>query len=477
MGKPTGFKEYQRAAQTVDPVADRVKHYKEFEHTFPIETAKIQGARCMDCGIPFCHGETGCPVDNTIPEFNDLVFRGHYQEALENLHTTNNFPEFTGRLCPAPCESACVLGINDPPVAIKGIERFIIDTGYQNGWIKPQIAAIKTGKKVAVVGSGPSGLAASQQLARMGHDVTLFEKNEKVGGLLRFGIPDFKFEKSHIDRRLEQMIAEGVTVKTNTLVGRDLSAQDLLKNFDAVVLSGGAEASRDLPIPGRDLKGIHFAMEFLPQNNRVVAGTKVENQIMASGKNVVVIGGGDTGSDCVGTSNRHKAKSVTQIELFPMPPKERAESTPWPYWPMKLRTSSSHDEGADRQWAVNTVAFNDDGKGNVKSLHCRKVEFVGGKMNEIPNSDFEIQAELVLLAMGFLGPQKNGLLDELCKLGLELDSRGNVKADFGDHENAHATSIKKVFAAGDMRRGQSLIVWAIAEGRKCAASVDRFLRG
>jgi glutamate synthase (NADPH/NADH) small chain len=475
MGKPTGFKEYPRATQKTDPVAERIKHYREFEHTFEPDTAKIQGARCMDCGIPFCHGETGCPVDNLIPEFNDLVYRGRYQDALENLHSTNNFPEFTGRLCPAPCESACTLGINEPPVAIKGIERFIIDTGFKNGWVRPQPPAHKTGKKVAVVGSGPAGMAASQQLVRMGHSVTMFEKNEKAGGLLRFGIPDFKLEKWQIDRRLEQMIAEGLVIKTGVTVGKHISAEQLLKDFDAVILAGGAEAPRDLPIPGRELKGVHFAMEFLPQNNRRNAGISVQNPISAAGKNVVVIGGGDTGSDCVGTANRHGARSVTQLEIFPMPPLERAASTPWPYWPMKLRTSSSHEEGVERMWSVNTIRFNDDGKGNVKSLSCKKVELKDGKFVEVLGSDFELKAELVLLAMGFLGPVKTGMLEQFEKLGLAFDSRGNVKAEFGDHRGAHQTSIDKVFAAGDMRRGQSLIVWAIAEGRKCANAVHAYL--
>ncbi len=475
MGKPTGFKEYPRETQKSDSAQERVKHYKEFEHTFETETAKIQGARCMDCGIPFCHGETGCPVDNYIPEFNDLVFRGHLEEALENLQSTNNFPEFTGRLCPAPCEGACTLGIIEPPVAIKSIERFIIDNGYKNGWVKPQPPKHKTGKRVAVVGSGPAGMAASQQLARMGHSVTLFEKNEKIGGLIRFGIPDFKFEKWQIDRRAEQMVAEGVEIKTGVHVGKDISAEELLKTYDAVVLSGGAEAPRDLPIPGRALKGVHFAMELLPQNNRRNAGSEVKDPISAAGKHVVVIGGGDTGSDCVGTSNRHGAKLITQLELFPMPPLERAASTPWPYWPMKLRTSSSHEEGAERLWSINTLRFNDDGKGNVKSLSCTRVEMKDGKFVDIPGSEFEIQAELVLLAMGFLGPVKSGMIEQFEKAGMQLDQRGNVKADFGDHAGAHRTSIDKVFAAGDMRRGQSLIVWAIAEGRKCANAVNAYL--
>lgn len=475
MGKPTGFMEYARASQVVDPVEERIKHYHEFEHTFDPQTAKIQGARCMDCGIPFCHGDTGCPVDNLIPEFNDLVYRGHYQEALENLHSTNNFPEFTGRLCPAPCESACTLGINEPPVAIKAIERFIIDTGFRNGWVKPQPAQHKTGKKVAVVGSGPAGLAASQQLLRLGHSVTIFEKNEKVGGLIRFGIPDFKFEKWQIDRRVEQLLAEGLIIKTGVHVGKDITAEELLHKFDAIILAGGAEQPRDLPVPGRELKGIHFAMEFLPQNNRRNAGIEVPHFISATGKHVVVIGGGDTGSDCVGTANRHRAASVTQIEIFPMPPLERSPSTPWPYWPLKLRTSTSHEEGCTRLWSVNTLRFNGDEHGHVRSLSCRKVELKDGKFVDIEGSDFELKADLVLLAMGFLGPVKSGMLEQFMALGLELDARGNVKAEFGDHPGAHRTTLEKVFAAGDMRRGQSLIVWAIAEGRKCANAVHRYL--
>ena len=475
MGKPTGFLEFQRLAEAYEKADDRVKHYREFVLHLTDDQAKVQGARCMDCGIPFCHGDTGCPVDNLIPEFNDLVYRGRYEDALENLHTTNNFPEFTGRLCPAPCEGACTLGINEPAVAIKGIERFIIDTGFKNGWVKPQPPTHKTGKKVAVVGSGPAGMAASQQLVRMGHSVTLFEKNEKIGGLIRFGIPDFKFEKWQIDRRAEQMVAEGLVIKTGVTVGKDIPAEQLVKDFDAVILAGGAEAPRDLPIPGRELKGVHFAMEFLPQNNRRNAGIEVQNPISAAGKNVVVIGGGDTGSDCVGTSNRHGAASVTQLELFPMPPLERAASTPWPYWPMKLRTSSSHEEGAERMWSINTVRFNDDGKGNVKSLSCKKVEMKDGKFVDVDGSEFELKAELVLLAMGFVGPVKGGLLEQFEKLGLTLDNRGNVKADFGDHSGAHRTTIDKVFAAGDIRRGQSLIVWAIAEGRKCANAVHSYL--
>ncbi len=475
MGKPTGFKEYPREGMAAIPPAERIKNYREFEITYEDDRAKIQAARCMDCGIPFCHGDTGCPVDNLIPEWNDLVYRGHYEEALENLHSTNNFPEFTGRLCPAPCEGACVLGINEPPVSIKGIERFIIDKGFENGWVKPRPPRELSGKTVAVVGSGPAGLAAAQQLARMGHKVTVYEKNDRIGGLLRYGIPDFKMEKFHIDRRIEQMKAEGVTFHVGVHVGVNVSVEELYAKFDAIVLAGGAEQPRDLPIPGRDLKGIHFAMSFLVRNNKKVAGDNVVDFISAAGKHVVVIGGGDTGSDCVGTANRHGAASVTQLEIFPMPPKERSPSTPWPYWPMKLRTSSSHEEGCERMWSVNTLAFQDNGKGEVGALQCVKVELKDGKFENIPGSEFTLKADLVLLAMGFLHPVKEGMLQQFAEMGLEFDSRGNVKAAYGDEPGCHRTNIEKVFVAGDMRRGQSLIVWAIAEGRKAANAVHRYL--
>lgn len=475
MGKLTGFLEYKRATQKSDSVEDRIKHFHEFEHTFSEQTAQIQGARCMDCGIPFCHSESGCPVDNYIPEFNDLVYRGRFQDALENLQSTNNFPEFTGRLCPAPCESACTLGIHDLPVSIKGIERFIIDTGYENGWVKPQKIRKKTGKKVAVVGGGPSGMAAAQQLTRMGHSVILYEKNEKIGGIVRFGIPDFKFEKWQIDRRVDQMIAEGLTIKTGVTIGKDISASELLSDFDAIVIAIGAENPRDLSIPGRELSGIHFAMEFLTQNNRRNSGLEIQNPIMATNKDVVVIGGGDTGSDCVGTANRHGATNITQIELFPMPPIERSPSTPWPYWPMKLRTSSSHEEGVDRLWAISSRSFTNDGKGNVASLSCVRIKIENGKFIDIPNSEFQIKCELILLAMGFVSPVKAGLIEQFEQAGMQLDARGQIKADFGDQKGAHSTTLNKVFAAGDVRRGQSLIVWAIAEGRKCANSVNSYL--
>jgi len=481
MGKITGFMEYQRLKEASEAPEARTKHYKEFMLHLSDGDAKIQGARCMDCGIPFCNN--GCPVNNIIPDWNDLVYRGNYQEALATLHSTNNFPEFTGRICPAPCETACTLGINEDPVGIKSIEHFIIDKGWENGWVVPQPPEKKTGKKVAVVGSGPAGLAAAQQLARAGHDVTVFEKNDRVGGLLRYGIPDFKLEKSGIDRRVKQMEAEGVVFKTGVLVGKDFPAnvtnwskktitpEELDKEFDAVVLSGGAEQPRDLPVPGRDLKGVHFAMDFLPLQNKVVAGDKVKDQIMATGKNVVVIGGGDTGSDCVGTSNRHGAAAVTQFELMPQPPEEENKPLVWPYWPIKLRTSSSHEEGCERDWSITTKRLEGKG-GKVEKLIGARVEWKDGKMVEVPDSEFEIKADLVLLAMGFVSP----VAQVLKAFGVELDARGNAKAQT-EGESSYKTSVAKVFAAGDMRRGQSLVVWAIREGRQCARAVDEFLMG
>ncbi len=435
----------------------------------------------MDCGIPFCNN--GCPVNNIIPDWNDLVYNGNYREALDTLHSTNNFPEFTGRVCPAPCETACTLGINDDPVGIKSIEHFIIDKGWENGWVVPQPAEKKTGKKVAVVGSGPAGLAAAQQLARAGHDVTVFEKNDRVGGLLRYGIPDFKMEKSHLDRRVTQMEAEGVVFKTGTLVGKDfpsnvtnwskktITPEELDKEFDAVILTGGAEIPRDLPVPGRVLKGVHFAMGFLPLQNKVVAGDKVKDQLTATGKHVIVIGGGDTGSDCVGTSNRHGAASVTQFELLPQPPELENKPLVWPYWPTKLRTSSSHEEGCERDWAVATKRL--EGKnGKVEKLIAARVEWKDGRMQEVPDSEFEMKADLVLLAMGFVSP----VAQVLQAFGVEQDARGNAKAGT-EGEGCYKTSVSKVFAAGDMRRGQSLVVWAIREGRQCARAVDEFLMG
>ncbi|MGE5339143.1 MAG: glutamate synthase subunit beta [Gemmatimonadota bacterium] len=490
MGKVTGFLEYQRLEEAAEPTSSRKKHWHEFVVHLTDEQAAIQGARCMDCGIPFCNN--GCPVNNVIPDFNDLVYRQNWKAALDVLHSTNNFPEFTGRVCPAPCEAACTLNINSDPVGIKSIEHAIIDKGWAEGWVVPQPPKSKTGKKVAIVGSGPAGLAAAQQLARAGHDVAVFEKNDRIGGLLRYGIPDFKMEKSHIDRRIAQMEAEGVTFRSGVLVGKgklngaavtDWSKQtvdpaQLIKEFDAVVLAGGAEQPRDLPVPGRDLKGIHFAMEFLPPQNKAVAGDKVKNQIVATGKRVLVIGGGDTGSDCVGTSNRHDAKSVTQWELLPQPPKNENKELTWPYWPLKLRTSSSHEEGVERDWSVMTKRFNDDGKGNVKSLTAVRLEWkkdpTTGQMAmiEVPDSEFEVPADLVLLAMGFVAP----VTAMLESFGVDRDPRGNARAST-DGPGCYRTSVDKVFAAGDMRRGQSLVVWAIREGRQCARAVDEYLMG
>ncbi|MEY4021705.1 MAG: hypothetical protein RI960_717 [Pseudomonadota bacterium] len=481
MGKVTGFMEYQRLQEASEAPQARTKHYKEFMMHLSDADAKIQGARCMDCGIPFCNN--GCPVNNIIPDWNDLVFNGHYLEALENLHSTNNFPEFTGRICPAPCESACTLGINDDPVGIKSIEHFIIDKGWENGWVVPQPPSNKTGKKIAIIGSGPAGMAAAQQLARVGHDVTVFEKNDRVGGLLRYGIPDFKMEKSHIDRRVQQMQAEGVKFRTGVFVGKDfpkeilslsketISPEQLNKEFDAVIVAGGAEWPRDLPVPGRELGGVHYAMEFLPQQNRVNAGDKLKDQLLATGKHVVVIGGGDTGSDCVGTSNRHGAASVTQFELLPQPPEVENKPLVWPYWPTKMRTSSSHEEGCERDWAVATKRL--EGKnGKVEKLIAARIEWKDGKMVEIAGSEFELKADLVLLAMGFVSPV-NSVLEAF---GVDKDARGNAKATT-DGEGCYQTSVPKVFAAGDMRRGQSLVVWAIREGRQCARAVDEFLMG
>ena len=469
MGKVTGFMEYERLSEGNIPPAERVKNYKEFVLHLSDEEAKIQGARCMDCGIPFCNN--GCPVNNIIPDWNDLVYQQNWRAAIDVLHSTNNFPEFTGRICPAPCEAACTLNINSDAVGIKSIEHAIIDKAWENNWVVPQPPKNKTGKKIAVVGSGPAGMAAAQQLARVGHDVVVLEKNNRIGGLLRYGIPDFKMEKSHIDRRMEQMEAEGVEFRVNQNVGENVDPDQLVKDFDAVILAGGAEWPRDLPVPGRELEGVHYAMDFLPQQNKVVAGDQVEDQIMATGKHVVVIGGGDTGSDCVGTSNRHGAESVTQFELMQQPPESENKSMVWPYWPLKLRTSSSHEEGCDRDWSVATKSFVGE-NGKVKELVASKVEWKNGKMEEVPNSEFKIKADLVLLAMGFLGPQQN-LLD---KFGVDKDQRGNAAAST-EGEKSYYTSKAKVFAAGDMRRGQSLVVWAIREGRQCARSVDEFLMG
>jgi len=474
MGKPTGFIEYSRDYLKSDPPTERVKTYKEFEKPFIEDKAKEQAARCMDCGIPFCHGDTGCPVENLIPEFNDLVYRGRWKEALENLHSTNNFPEFTGRLCPAPCESACTLGIISPPVSIKGVERTIIDRGFEEGWVVPLPPQSKTGKKVAIVGSGPAGLACAQQLARAGHSVTVYEKSDRIGGLLRYGIPDFKMEKYHIDRRVTQMEAEGVVFKTGINVGKDISANELRNSYDALVLAIGSETPRDLPVEGRELKGVIYAMDFLTKNNKKVAGDTIEI-ISAKDKNVIVIGGGDTGSDCVGTSNRHGAKSVTQIEIFPEPPKSRDKSTPWPFYPRMLRTSSSHEEGVVRKWSINTLGFKGNDKGEVIAIYGNQVEMKDGKMQTVIGSEFEWPADLVLFAMGFVHPVKDGLVSQLMEEGLELDKMGNVKANFGLKDDSFSTSLKGVYACGDVRRGQSLIVWAISEGRKCAQVVHKAL--
>ncbi len=482
MGKPTGFLEFERLSEAYAPVEQRLKNYKEFVVTLTDEEASKQGARCMDCGIPFCNN--GCPVNNIIPDWNDLVYRGNWKEAIEVLHSTNNFPDFTGRICPAPCEAACTLNINTEAVGIKSIEHAIIDKAWENGWVKPQPAAVKTGKKVAVVGSGPAGLAAAQQLARVGHDVTVFENSSRIGCLLGFGIPDFKLDKSVIDRRVEQMQAEGVVFKTKVLVGDKnlpaginndatevVSAEALKAEFDAVILAAGSEVPRDLPVPGRELKGIYAALEFLiPQNKEVQQG--IANPINVKGKHVIVIGGGDTGSDCVGTSNRHGAASVTQFELMPMPPESENKALTWPYWPYKLRTSSSHDEGCTRDFAVATKGFVDDGKGNVKALKAVRLDWKDGKMAEVAGSEFELPCDAAFLAMGFTNPV-GSLLDAF---GVEKDARANAKATT-DGEGCYRTNVDKVFAAGDVRRGQSLVVWAIREGRQAAREVDAFLMG
>lgn len=469
MGKVTGFMEFDRLSEENLPVKDRVKNYKEFVLHLTDDQAKQQGARCMDCGIPFC--TTGCPINNIIPDWNDLVYHQDWRSAIDVLHSTNNFPDFTGRICPAPCEAACTLNINNDAVGIKSIEHAIIDKAWENGWVTPQINPNKTGKNIAVVGSGPAGLAAAQQLARAGHSVTVFEKNDRIGGLLRYGIPDFKLDKSNIDRRVAQMEAEGVTFKVNQYVGENVSAADLERDFDAVILAGGAELPRDLPVPGRELDGVHFAMDFLTPNNKMVAGDTVPNQIKATGKHVVVIGGGDTGSDCVGTSNRHGAVSVTQFELMPQPPEKENKSLVWPNWPLKMRTSSSHEEGADRDWSITTKELIGE-NGKLTALKGARVEWKDGKMVEVPDSEFTIKADLVFLAMGFVSPIQK-VLDAF---GVEKDNRGNAKATT-DGEGCYKTSKAKVFAAGDIRRGQSLVVWAIREGRQCAREVDAFLMG
>ena len=488
MGKITGFMEYERLEEGYAPVRTRLKNYKEFVIALKADDAEIQSARCMDCGTPFCI--SGCPVNNIIPDFNDLVYQGDWKNAFAVLDSTNNFPEFTGRICPAPCEAACTLNVNDLPVGIKSIEHAIINRAWDEGWVQPRVAKHKTGKKVAVVGSGPAGLAAAQQLARVGHDVTLFEKNDRIGGLLRYGIPDFKMEKIHIDRRVAQMQAEGVTFRTGVMVGdlpksgpgskvinwakEAITPEQLQKDFDAVVLTGGAEQSRDLAVPGRELDGVHFAMEFLPLQNKVNAGDKLKGQLRADGKHVIVIGGGDTGSDCVGTSNRHGAESVTQFELMPMPPEHENGPLVWPYWPTKLRTSSSHEEGCEREFAIATkefIAGEGKDKGKVKALKSVRVEWQGGKMVEVPGTEQIIPADLVLLAMGFVSP----VASVLEAFGVDKDARGNARAS--TDEGGYATNVPKVFAAGDVRRGQSLVVWAIREGRQAAREIDALLMG
>jgi glutamate synthase (NADPH/NADH) small chain len=482
MGKVTGFMEFERVEEGYKPVTERLKNYKEFVVGLDDAQANVQAARCMDCGTPFCN--SGCPVNNIIPDFNDLVFRGDWKNAIEVLHSTNNFPEFTGRICPAPCEAACTLNVNDDAVGIKSIEHAIIDRAWSEGWVTARPAKQKTGKRVAVVGSGPAGMAAAQQLARVGHEVTLFEKNDRVGGLLRYGIPDFKMEKSHIDRRVDQLQKEGVTIRTGVLVGEmpegskvtnwakeTISPAQLQKDFDAVLLTGGSEQSRDLSVPGRDLAGVHFAMEFLPQQNKVNAGDKVKGQLRADGKHVIVIGGGDTGSDCVGTSNRHGAVSITQFEVMPEPPIEENRPMTWPNWPLKLRTSSSHDEGCTREFAISTKEFVGE-KGKVTGPKTVRVEWKDGKMVEVAGSEQVLKADLVLLAMGFVNP----VATVLEAFGVDKDARGNARAST-EFIGGYATNVPKVFAAGDIRRGQSLVVWAIREGRQAARSVDEFLMG
>ena len=468
MADPRGFLKYKREGPQRRPVDLRVKDWKELYEPFPDEKLKIQGARCMDCGVPFCQSSAGCPVVNLIPEWNDLVHRGRWKDALKALHATNNFPEFTGRLCPAPCESACVLGINSDPVSIRVIEWNIIDKGFEEGWVEPVLPVVSSGKRVAIIGSGPAGLAAAQQLVRSGHGVTVLEKADRIGGLLRYGIPDFKMEKWVLERRLEQMRKEGVTFETGVCVGVDITVQTLRRDYDAVLLAMGAEQPRDLPVPGRDLKGVHLAMDYLTQQNKRVAGdTVLGEQISAQGKRVLIIGGGDTGSDCLGTAHRQGCVEAHQFELLPEPPPTRAESTPWPLWPMQLRTSHAHEEGCDREWSISTTKFSGQ-NGQVTKLHASRVKFEHGKVIPVPGSEIEMDVDLVFLAMGFVGPVKSGLLDSL---GLQYDPRGNVAVD-----ERFMTNVDGVFATGDTKRGASLIVWAIAEGRKSAAGIHQYLQ-
>ncbi len=474
MGKVTGFMEYTRETPERRPVAERVNDYLEVYSEFPLDKARTQGARCMDCGVPFCH--TGCPLNNIIPDWNDLTYKGRWRDAIRVLHSTNNFPEFTGRVCPAPCEAACVLGINQPPVTIKLIERTIVDHAFAEGWIVPEPPVQRTGKRVAVIGSGPAGLAAAQQLNRAGHSVTVFEKADRIGGLLRYGIPDFKMEKRQLDRRVGQMTEEGIEFRTRAWVGHDIPAGDLRKEYDALLLAGGAEAPRDLNVPGRELKGIHFAMDYLPQQNKRVAGdldiqadaARGADPILAAGRRVVIIGGGDTGADCLGTAHRQKAASIHQFEILPKPPEERSPLTPWPLWPLQLRSEAAHEEGGGREWSVATTGFVGDEQGRVRALSAVRVGPAPG-FEPVAGSEFTVETDLVLLAMGFTGPVRGGMIEQL---GVEIDARGNVACG-----EDYSTSVPGVFAAGDMRRGQSLVVWAIAEGRRAARSIDAFLMG
>ena len=482
MGKPTGFKEYQRHDRSYAPVNERIVNFKEFVISLDEQELTTQAARCMDCGIPFCHDGLnggGCPVNNLIPDWNDLVYHGEWRDALDTLHSTNNFPEVTGKICPAPCQESCTLNINDNSVTIKTIENAIVDKGFENGWVKPEIAPHKTGKKVAVVGSGPAGMAAAQQLARAGHDIALFEKEARIGGLMRFGIPDFKLDKKILDRRMVQMSLEGVDFRPNTHIGVDIPTKKLVEDFDAVALTGGAEKPRDLPISGRDLNGVYYAMDFLKANTKWVQGVHAEDKVIsAKDKHVVVIGGGDTGSDCIGTSTRHGAASVTQLEIMPQPPEKENKGLVWPEWPNKMRTSTSQEEGCERMFSVATKEFVDDGQGNLKAIKCIKVEWAQDEngqwqMSDVAGSEFVLKADIATLAMGFVHPVHEGMLEEI---GVELDPRGNVKGET-EGEYAYTTSLNKVFAAGDMRRGQSLVVWAIREGRQCAHAIDKFLMG